>query len=88
MSSIVSSESVLSMPAEAAGEEQLAEQRINSGIPRWLDVGIALVGLIIAAPVIAVLSVGIVMTSGLPVFFRQKRVGRDGRMFDLVKKLA
>jgi len=85
MSSIVSSESVLSMPAEAAGEEQLAEQRINSGIPRWLDVGIALVGLIIAAPVIAVLSLGIVMTSGLPVFFRQKRVGRDGRMFNLVK---
>jgi lipopolysaccharide/colanic/teichoic acid biosynthesis glycosyltransferase len=85
MSSIVSNESVLSMPAEAAGEEQFTELGINTGIPRWVDVGMAIVGLIITAPVIGVLGLGIAMTSGLPVFFRQKRVGRHGSKFNLVK---
>ena len=85
MSSIVSSESVLSTPAEAAGEEQVAERGINTGIPRWVDVSMAIIGLIIAAPVIGVLGLGIAMTSGLPIFFRQKRVGRHGSQFNLVK---
>ncbi len=85
MSSIVSNESVLSMPAEAAGQEQTVEQGINTGIPRWADVGIALIGMMVTAPIVAVFGLGIAMTSGVPVFFRQKRVGRNGRMFDLVK---
>jgi lipopolysaccharide/colanic/teichoic acid biosynthesis glycosyltransferase len=58
---------------------------INKGIPRWADVTIAAIGLIAWAPVIALIALAIAASTGLPVFFRQKRVGRGGRMFDLYK---
>ena len=38
-----------------------------------------------AAPAIFLAGAGIVLTAGLPVFFRQRRVGRGGRPFTLVK---
>jgi lipopolysaccharide/colanic/teichoic acid biosynthesis glycosyltransferase len=47
---------------------------------RVLDVIGALVGLFIAGPAIAVLAVAIKLTSPGPVFFRQPRVGRSGRI--------
>ena len=84
MSSILSNECVPGMRAEALAEPQVAE-RINEGIPRWADALIAFVGLLVAAPVIAFFAVAVLVTSGRPVFFRQKRVGRGGRMFVLVK---
>lgn len=46
---------------------------------------LAAVGLVAAAPLIAVAAAGILLTSGLPVFFRQTRVGRGGSLFTLVK---
>jgi lipopolysaccharide/colanic/teichoic acid biosynthesis glycosyltransferase len=61
------------------------EQQINGGIPRWADAGIALVGLVVLSPLIALSALAIVITSGWPVFFRQKRVGRGGQTFTLVK---
>ena len=67
-----------------AGPAARAPQ-INEGIPRWADVTIAVTGLIAFAPVIAVLALAIAASSGLPVFFRQHRVGRGGRMFELYK---
>ena len=73
------------MRAEVISEERVAERRINNGIPRWADAAIALIGLIVLAPVIALVALAITMTSGRPVFFRQKRVGREGHLFDLVK---
>jgi lipopolysaccharide/colanic/teichoic acid biosynthesis glycosyltransferase len=39
----------------------------------------------VAAPVIAVAGALVGLTSGLPVFFRQTRIGRGGRPFTLVK---
>ena len=58
---------------------------INNGIPRWADFTIAAMGLIATAPVIAVTALAIAASSGLPLFFRQKRVGQRGRLFDLYK---
>jgi len=63
---------------------ELAE-RARRGIPRWADVSIALLVLIIASPLIAVLAVLIALTSGMPVFFRQQRVGVGFRPFSMVK---
>ena len=67
-----------------AGPNARAPQ-INKGIPRWADVTIAVIGLITLAPVIALLALAIAASSGLPVFFRQKRVGQGGRLFELYK---
>jgi lipopolysaccharide/colanic/teichoic acid biosynthesis glycosyltransferase len=55
------------------------------GLPRWFDVAIALVGLGLAAPLIALSGLAIVFTSGLPVLFCQTRVGRSGHNFELYK---
>jgi sugar transferase (PEP-CTERM system associated) len=52
---------------------------------RAFDIAGALVGLAIAAPAIAVLAVAIKLTSPGPVFYRQPRVGRSGRIFKVVK---
>lgn len=50
-----------------------------------LDVVIALVLLVVGAPVIAVVALLVRLQMGAPVLFRQERAGRDGRSFWLVK---
>jgi lipopolysaccharide/colanic/teichoic acid biosynthesis glycosyltransferase len=55
------------------------------GLPRPVEVGLALAGLVCAAPVLAVAGLAVAVTSGLPVFFRQTRIGRGGVPFTLIK---
>jgi lipopolysaccharide/colanic/teichoic acid biosynthesis glycosyltransferase len=52
---------------------------------RAIDVAVAAVGLVVTAPVLAVLAVLIRLDTRGPVLFRQSRVGKDGRRFDVVK---
>jgi lipopolysaccharide/colanic/teichoic acid biosynthesis glycosyltransferase len=49
------------------------------------DVGSASLGLAVAAPLMAVTAASVKLTSRGPVFFRQERVGRGGRPFELLK---
>ncbi len=55
------------------------------GLPRAVEIPLAVVGLLLAAPVIGLAAVAVALTSGLPIFFRQTRVGRDGAPFRLIK---
>lgn len=55
------------------------------GIPRGVEAAAAVAGLLVAAPVVAAAAVAIAATTGESPFFRQKRVGRGGRPFTLVK---
>ena len=55
------------------------------GLARPVEAALAAAGLVLAAPVLAVSAAAIAATSGLPVFFRQERVGRGGRPFTLIK---
>ncbi len=50
-----------------------------------LDRVIAALGLICLAPVLAAVAVGVLISLGRPIFFRQTRIGRDGRTFDMLK---
>jgi lipopolysaccharide/colanic/teichoic acid biosynthesis glycosyltransferase len=52
---------------------------------RILDLAVAATGLVLGAPVIAVLAVLVRLTMGGPVLFRQARAGRGGVTFDVVK---
>lgn len=52
---------------------------------RAFDVVCSAVGLIVLAPLLAVVAVLIVADSPGPVFFRQKRVGRHGELFRIHK---
>jgi exopolysaccharide biosynthesis polyprenyl glycosylphosphotransferase len=46
---------------------------------------IAIVGLLVLLPLFAVLALVIKLTSKGPVFFRQPRVGQNGKVFDIIK---
>jgi lipopolysaccharide/colanic/teichoic acid biosynthesis glycosyltransferase len=59
--------------------------RAGHGIPRVIEAGVALVGLIALAPILALAAVAIALTSRGPVLFRQQRTGRGGRTFFLYK---
>lgn len=67
-------------PIEAAAE------RVNrSWAKRMLDMGFAVIGLVVTAPVWAVVPVLIRLDDGGPVLFRQSRSGRHGREFQATK---
>lgn len=57
----------------------------QAGIPRWADATIAALMLIVTSPLLGLLALAVAASSGLPVFFRQKRVGRHGESFELYK---
>jgi lipopolysaccharide/colanic/teichoic acid biosynthesis glycosyltransferase len=54
-------------------------------VNRALDVAGASLGLALASPFLAVGALAIKLADGGPVLYRQRRVGKDGREFELVK---
>ena len=52
---------------------------------RVLDFLISLFALIILSPLFLIVSVGVVISDGSPVFFRQKRVGKNNELFEIYK---
>jgi lipopolysaccharide/colanic/teichoic acid biosynthesis glycosyltransferase len=54
-------------------------------VKRCLDVVGAIVGLVLLLPVFVIVAVAIRRDSAGPVFFRQQRVGRGGRLFAMFK---
>ena len=52
---------------------------------RALSVLVAAVGLVVLAPMLALIAAAIKLDSRGPVLFRQRRIGKDGRPFELVK---
>jgi lipopolysaccharide/colanic/teichoic acid biosynthesis glycosyltransferase len=54
-------------------------------VRRAFDLSVALLALVVAAPLLAIAAVAIALESGRPVFYRQLRVGRHGRSFRLWK---
>jgi len=54
-------------------------------IKRLLDIVISLAGLIIGAPFLLLIVLWIILDSGFPVFYRQTRIGLDGRVFKIIK---
>ena len=53
-------------------------------MPRVLDIAIALLVLLLLSPVLLVAAVAIKLGSRGPVFYRQRRVGLDGREFEML----
>jgi len=54
-------------------------------MPRIFDILIAALALVFLSPVLAVAAVWIKLGSRGPVIYRQRRVGKDGREFELLK---
>jgi lipopolysaccharide/colanic/teichoic acid biosynthesis glycosyltransferase len=52
---------------------------------RLLDVAISATGLVLVLPLMGVIAVAVRVTSSGPVLFRQRRVGKDGKLFEILK---
>ena len=57
----------------------------SRGLPRWLDVAIAIIALVVSAPVLALAALAIKLDSRGPVLYLARRIGRDGAEFELYK---
>jgi lipopolysaccharide/colanic/teichoic acid biosynthesis glycosyltransferase len=63
----------------------MSDSRGRTGIPRWLEFGAAVIGLVAVSPILLVVGLLIDLTSSGPMIFKQSRVGRGGRNFNLYK---
>jgi sugar transferase (PEP-CTERM system associated) len=59
--------------------------RLSRGIKRGFDIVVACVGLILAAPLMALTALAVRLDSPGPILYCQERVGKDGRPFTLCK---
>jgi len=57
----------------------------NFLLKRVVDIIGAILGLIISAPLIAIFGLLVYIESPGPIFYRQRRMGRNGRTFDIIK---
>jgi exopolysaccharide biosynthesis polyprenyl glycosylphosphotransferase len=67
------------------GVRSFSLSRSSRIVKRMFDVLAATLGLAVAAPAMAVTALLVKLTSRGPIFFRQERVGRGGRPFELLK---
>jgi lipopolysaccharide/colanic/teichoic acid biosynthesis glycosyltransferase len=64
---------------------QEAPSRPRDAPLRALDIVLAGVFLLVLLPLTALLALAVLVTSGLPIFYRGERVGRGGRIFHMLK---
>ena len=67
------------------GVRHFGLSRSSAMLKRSFDIAGAAVGLIVMAPLFAVVAIAIKVDTGGPVFFRQTRVGRAGQLFEIWK---
>jgi lipopolysaccharide/colanic/teichoic acid biosynthesis glycosyltransferase len=54
-------------------------------VPRAFDILVATIALVLLSPLLLIAAIAIKLGSRGPVLYRQRRVGRDGREFELLK---
>ena len=59
--------------------------RSSRALKRTMDTLVSAVGLLVLAPFLAIVAIAIKLDDGGPVFFRQTRIGRSGRSFQILK---
>lgn len=72
----------------AVGNSEPAPGIYNNYVKRVLDVVLSFVGLVVLSPVYSVVSLAIVIDDPGPVFFTQKRVGKDKEFFNSISSEA
>lgn len=60
-------------------------RRVVDAVLRGLDLAIALTVAVVALPLIVVVTLLVLITSGRPVLYRGERIGRGGRVFRMAK---
>lgn len=67
------------------GSTDDSERKPSAGIPRPVEATLAALGIVLCAPVLTLVAIGVRATSEGPVLFRQRRVGLHGNEFMLLK---
>ncbi|MCX5725568.1 MAG: undecaprenyl-phosphate glucose phosphotransferase [Candidatus Saganbacteria bacterium] len=83
MASRVNTDEVGGIPLVTISEIQL--RGFNAVLKRGTDLMASLLALIIFSPILLLTAIAIKLNSKGPVFFRQERVGRDGKPFKMYK---
>lgn len=60
-------------------------ERLYRAVKRFLDVTASFLGLVLLSPLLLAVSILIKIDSRGPVIFRQKRIGRNGKVFEIYK---
>lgn len=58
---------------------------LRTAIKRVFDIVCALILIALASPLMLITALAICMEGGLPIFYRQERVGLNGRLFNVIK---
>jgi lipopolysaccharide/colanic/teichoic acid biosynthesis glycosyltransferase len=67
------------------GVSMTRSRRAGDAVKRALDIALSAIGLVLLAPLLAVLAALVRLTSRGPAIFRHTRVGRGGSEFDVLK---
>lgn len=79
------------IPLDHIDDEWLMHAAMNSSrihirqIKRVMDLGVSLIGLIVLSPLVVLAAMAIKLTSPGPILYRQERVGREGKVYTLLK---
>ena len=65
--------------------KQTEEIRLYGYIKYIMDIAIALLIIILLGPLMLIIAVGILFSSPGPVFYRQIRIGKNGKQFEMLK---
>ncbi|MFY9264990.1 MAG: sugar transferase [Solirubrobacterales bacterium] len=71
--------------AQLMGVRDFRMTASSNMLKRWLDVSAAAASLLIFAPLLVVAALAIRLDSSGGVFYRQPRIGRDGKQFEIIK---
>ncbi|CEP81797.1 sugar transferase [Paraclostridium sordellii] len=66
-------------------KEELSKRKLRLAIKRIFDIVTSFIGLILLSPILIIIAVFIKLDSKGPVFFKQKRVGKNKQIFEIYK---
>ncbi|SKA88261.1 exopolysaccharide biosynthesis polyprenyl glycosylphosphotransferase [Clostridium sp. USBA 49] len=66
-------------------EKDINSKKIQFRIKRIFDIVLSIIGIIILLPIFLIITIAIKLDSKGPALFKQKRVGKDGRIFTIYK---
>ena len=77
-------ETISDAPFMSSASGSLSAWNFSPG-KRILDATVSAAGLVLVLPVMAVIAIAVRLTSSGPILFRQRRVGKDGKEFEILK---
>lgn len=73
------------MSAESRTETRLRDTFYTRYGKRLIDIAVSIIALLVTSPINLLIAVGTLLDVGRPVLFKQERLGKDGKVFTLVK---